>query len=172
MYKWKEADASFEIPGSIISAHALSYMTLICAESNEVVLSNVCFRKLKLLREFMKYVQVALPKYTVSLVLVLPLHLNVTYHHNSRGLPNGEFLFDLSRNVVLDMQNNLGKQCEILFVDSRAKNDFVVDKIMEVLTTSGSSKSENGKSPVDLGYHRATLPVLHGDLSPSTAKCF
>ena len=120
----------------------------------------------------MKFVQVALPNYTLSLVLVLPLHLKVTYHHKSLNGSNGEFLNDLTRNVIIQLQNNMGKRCEILFLDPRGKNDFIVDKIMEVLTTSRSTKSsEREKNAADQGYHRATLPVLHGELSPSTAKC-
>ena len=134
------------------------------------------FSKLKLLREFVKYVQSALPNYTLSLVLVLPLHLSDTYHLNSRSISNGELLHDLSLNVVTALQKDMGRRCEVLFVDSRAKNDFIVDKILEVLSTDASAKdnesSENGRGTADLGYMRATLPLIHQAFTPSTAQCY
>lgn len=144
-------------------------------DSRRVLYNLVVLRKLKLLREFVKYVQWALPSHTLSLMLVLPLHLNDTYHYNSRSISNGELLHDLALNVIIPLQKTMGKRCEILFVDSRAKNDFIVDKIMQVLSSDASKDNEspeNAKSAADVGYIRASLPVIcQMGLTPSTALC-
>ena len=110
------------------------------------------FRKLKLLREFLKLMKTELPVFKLHVILILPSHLNISHHENPSpaAYRNVEFLRDLNLNVIHQIEKH--SQVQIEFMEVKAGNNSMLAKLEKALIVFDNRRYEPGGTAVEVAY--------------------